>query len=124
MDLTKNLDRTIKTIPKYKDSFIYKNMHIGHPFCLVTAVKVFGKEIIPDTLGIYHLFYKGNLVYIGMSQNLRGRLLYHLKDPCKIFDGVLIFEAKHKTLKDILNIEANMIKEFSPSLNIAYIKQY
>lgn len=126
MDITDTsmvLDRIIKSIPKYKDPFIYKDMNLGHPFCLETTVRLFGKEILPNTLGIYHLFYKGNLVYIGMSQNLRGRLLYHLRDPHKIFDGILIFKAGDDfTLEDILTIEANMIKEYTPSLNIGYIK--
>jgi hypothetical protein len=121
MDLTKDLDRIIKSIPKYKDPFIYKDMHLGHPFCLESTVKLFGKEIIPDTIGIYHLFYQGNLVYVGMSKNLRSRLLYHLKDREKVFDGVLWFKTGDRSLERVLRIEAKMIKKFVPSLNTACI---
>jgi excinuclease UvrABC nuclease subunit len=125
MDITtQDLDKMIERIPKYKEPFVDDGIIIGYPFCLTSAISSFGKEVIPDRLGIYHLFFKGNLVYIGMSQNLRGRLLYHLKHRYKVFDGVLFFESNGFTLEEILTIEANMIKKFTPSLNISHINNY
>jgi hypothetical protein len=113
--------RQVALVPHYKEPHRHKEVDIAYPFDLQVAVDIFGKEIIPDILGIYHLFYKGRLVYIGMSKNLRGRLLYHLKDPEKVFDAVLWFDCKDRSLENVLTIEANMIRHFVPPLNIECI---
>lgn len=110
-------------IPHYKDYFEAPNGDkIGRPFCLKTMVELYGREVIPDDLGWYHLFYEGRLVYIGMSKNLRGRLMYHLKNPDMIFDAVLYFPSCGTlTLEQVLKIETKLIKHFKPSLNITCI---
>lgn len=109
-------------IPHYKDYFEYNGTKIGRPFCLKTLVELYGKEAIVDDLGWYHLFYKGRLVYIGMSRNLRGRLLYHLKDQDMIFDAVLVFPSCGTlNVEQVLIIETKLIKHFKPSLNSACI---
>jgi hypothetical protein len=113
--------KEVKNIPHYKEPYIYKGFTIGYPFDLTVALSSWGKDIIPSEQGIYHLFYKGNLVYIGMSKSLRGRLLYHVNDVDKVFDAVLWFTMKDKSLEDILTIETNMIKKFTPALNISCI---
>lgn len=56
-----------------------------------------------------------------MSKNLRKRLLYHIQDKDKIFDAVLIYPLPNRTLKDVLDTEAAMIKRYTPSLNISYL---
>ena len=100
--------------------YIYNGEMIGHPFNLKDAISFFGKNVIPETQGIYHLFYRDMLVYVGMSKSLKGRLVQHLKDEGKVFDNVLWFELPDKTIEEILNLEYNMIKKFKPSLNLTH----
>lgn len=101
--------------------FIVDGVVIGLPFNLQNLVYNFGKEIIPNCLGIYHLFYEDQLVYIGMSKNIRGRLIQHLKDKDMPFNNCLWFCAgnykKDATIGEILRIEYEMIKKFKPVLN-------
>jgi excinuclease UvrABC nuclease subunit len=99
---------------------MYNGEIIGHPFNLSQTIDTLGKDIIPNVMGIYHLFYKDMLVYIGMSKNLRGRLMQHLKDESKVFQNVLWFSCEDKTIDQVLNIEYNMIKKFKPSLNLTH----
>ena len=111
----------VNKVPHYKEQFIANGKEIGRPFDLRVAVQTFGREIIPDVQGIYHLFYKGRIVYIGMSKNLRGRLLYHLKDPEKVFDAVLWFNLEDYSIEQVLNFERKMIIYHVPPLNIESI---
>lgn len=104
-------------VPHYKEYFEYNNMQVGKPFCLRTAISLHGKEIIPDEKGLYHLFYKGRLVYIGMSKRLRGRLLYHLNDIDMVFDAILWFKTPNLSVEEILDRETKLIKTFKPPLN-------
>ncbi len=101
--------------------FTYNGNIIGHPFNLEQTVAKWGKEIIPDCLGIYHLFYHDQLVYIGMSKSIRGRLMCHLKDRDMPFNNVLWFCAhrykENCTIADIMRIEYKAIKKFKPVLN-------
>lgn len=112
-------DRYMKDIRSSKNPYIHNGIEIGLPFNLGDVVRKFGKEIIPKELGIYHLFYKEQLVYIGMSKNLRGRLLYHLRDNDMCFDNCLWFctGTFGYDIKDTLKIENAMIKKFKPALN-------
>lgn len=103
------------------NDFIVDGKVIGKPFNLQMVLSRFGKEIIPNCLGIYHLFYKDQLIYIGMSKNIRGRLLQHLKDKDMPFNSCLWFCAhmwrEDATIEDVLRIEYKMIKKFKPVLN-------
>ena len=60
------------------------------------------------------------LVYVGMSTNLRGRLLQHLRDESKVFHNVLWFCCQDKTIEEVLELEYIMIKKFKPSLNLTH----
>jgi hypothetical protein len=110
-----------KAVKKSSVPFIVDGVEIGLPFCLSDLVKVYGKKSIPDCLGIYHLFYNEQLVYVGMSKNIRGRLMCHLKDNDMPFNNVLWFCADQidegLTIQDILELEYKMIKKFKPVLN-------
>ena len=101
--------------------FISDGVVIGTPFFLNQLVHRFGREIIPDELGIYHLFYHDQLIYIGMAKNLQNRLMGHLKDPDMPFNGCLWFVASQwkedATIADVLKIEYRMIKKHRPVLN-------
>ena len=102
--------------------FVVEGVTIGVPFNLEQVINRFGKELIPNELGIYHLFYEDQLVYIGMSKSIRGRLRQHLKDKDMPFNNVLWFCSsllinKEATIEDTLRIEYKMIKKFKPVLN-------
>jgi excinuclease UvrABC nuclease subunit len=115
------LDLTIEALHS-KNAFVSDGVVIGYPFNLQEAVQIFGKDVIPNELGIYHLFYDEQLVYIGMSRKLRSRLLSHLRDADKPFHTCLWFLASdcgnNITTEDILKAERRLIKKFKPSLNI------
>jgi hypothetical protein len=104
-----------------EEPFVVDGKVIGLPFNLDMLITKYGKLIIPDVLGIYHLFYEDQLVYVGMSKNLRGRLLGHLKDKDMVFNNVLWFCAskwkEDATIADVLKIEHRMIKRYKPVLN-------
>lgn len=101
--------------------FMVDGVEIGRPFNLAQLVGMYGKDIIPNCLGIYHLFYHDQLVYVGMSKSIRGRLLCHLKDKDMPFNNVLWFCAEmmgeNVTIADVLRIEYNAIKRYKPVLN-------
>jgi excinuclease UvrABC nuclease subunit len=104
--------------------FVVDGDVIGVPFNLQQVIDRYGKEIIPDELGIYHLFYEDQLVYIGMSKSIRGRLRQHLKDKDMPFNNVLWFcssnwkeGAPALTIEQTLEVEYQMIKHFKPVLN-------
>lgn len=109
----------------YKRPFLCNGIEIGYPFNLNDLVKKGLSDLIPESLGIYHLFYEGRLVYIGMSKKIKGRLLYHLKSKDMVFDSVLWFctrnLCKENPIKKTLDIEAKMIKYHKPNLNTQYI---
>jgi len=101
--------------------FICNGKVIGKPFNLDQLVNKYGKEAIPDELGIYHLFYHDQLVYIGMSKSIRKRLMQHLGDDDMPFNNVLWFCAhrwrENATIADVLKVEYRLIKYFKPVLN-------
>ena len=111
----------LEDIDKAENPYIVDGVVIGLPFNLQMLVNKWGKKMIPDCLGIYHLFYNDQLVYIGMSKNLRGRLITHLKDEDMPFNNVLWFcmhmYTENPTIEQTLRIEHNMIKRFKPALN-------
>ena len=104
--------------------YMYNGEIIGYPFNLEKFIKKFGKDFIPNKLGIYHLFYHDHLVYVGMSKNIKTRLLQHLKDKDMPFHNVMWFMAEYitenATIEEVLEVEYNMIKTFKPSLNLMY----
>jgi len=110
----------LKGIKKSKP-FVVDGEEIGTPFNLAQTVAKYGNEIVPDELGIFHLFYEDQLVYVGMSKSIRGRLKQHLKDDDMPFNNVLWFCAesfkKGATIADVLKLEYKMIKKFKPVLN-------
>ena len=111
----------LEDIDKAENPFVVDGVIIGLPFNLQMLVNKYGKTIVPNCLGIYHLFYNDQLVYIGMSKNIRGRLLCHLKDKDMPFNNVLWFcmdiLRENPSIEETLQIEHNMIKKFKPALN-------
>ena len=108
--------------------FVHNNKVIGYPFNLQQAVSFYGREAVPDKPGIYHLFYNELLVYVGMSKNLRDRLMCHLKDDDMPFNNVLWFcderftkEDGSPNVKKLMEVEYKIIKMYKPSLNTQYL---
>jgi hypothetical protein len=110
----------IDSIQFCSEPYVRNGKIVGYPFNLNDAIAAFGKEIIPDVQGIYHLFYKDMLVYVGMSKNLRGRLLQHLKDESMVFQNVLWFCLEKEGIEEVLEYEYRIIKKLKPSLNITH----
>lgn len=110
----------IDSIQFCSEPYMHNGEIIGYPFNLNDAIAAFGKEIIPDVQGIYHLFYKDMLVYVGMSKSLRGRLLQHLKDESMVFQNVLWFCLEKEGIEEVLEYEYRIIKKLKPSLNITH----
>jgi hypothetical protein len=114
MDLLRGVDTC-------ENPFVVDGVEIGLPFNLSQYVNKYGKNSIPDRLGIYHLFFHDQLVYIGMSKSIKGRLIQHLRDKDMPFHNVLWFCAsrigKNATIEDVLTVEYNLIKKFKPVLN-------
>jgi hypothetical protein len=101
--------------------YLFNGEVVGFPFNLDDLVNQFGKDLIPEKLGIYHLFYNERLIYIGMSTKLRSRLLGHLKRKLIPFNYVLWFCADQwkydATVNDVLDIEMRMIQHHIPPFN-------
>lgn len=65
--------------------------------------------------GIYALFSKDELVYIGQSSNLYLRVLEHIVEGKKDFDGIKC--AYNNKLLDIQVMETILISKLKPKLN-------
>lgn len=110
--------------------FVCKGVTIGLPFNLEDLINCDLKRVIPEKVGIYHLFKDDILVYIGMSKNIRKRILGHYTQKEMDFDNVLWFCANttdglvNKTVAEIFKIERNMIKFHKPFYNEAYLSGY
>jgi len=104
-----------------KTPFKFGDNIIGYPVNIEQLIEKIGKEIIPEKLGIYHLFYDDVLIYIGMSIDLRSRLLGHYKRQDIEFNNVLWFctEECGKTKPQTFKIESTMIKYYKPFYNKA-----
>lgn len=107
-----------------KDPFVVDGVTIGMPFNLEDIYNKFGKGIIPDCLGIYHLFMGNKLVYVGMSTSIRKRLMCHLRENLDLFDNCLWFCTaiidRYNSIEHTRLLEAQMIKKFKPELNIQH----
>lgn len=107
-----------------KTPFVVKGEIIGCPFNLQILINKYGKDMVPNCIGIYHLFSDDKLVYIGMSKNIRKRLIEHLRDDSKVFNNVLWFCTGERTIDKVFEIERNLIKLHNPILNIQNSKPF
>lgn len=75
------------------------------------------KEVkVPREQGVYALFLRGDVVYVGMSVSVFGRLNSHIKD--KNFDDVFFFPVKGDAGR-LKRVEEAFIKALDPLLNRA-----
>lgn len=68
---------------------------------------------------VYFLSLAGKVVYVGQSTNLYLRILAHLSDESKLFDRVFYM---HVPKKHLNRIEARLISELKPQLNVLAMK--
>jgi len=102
------------------DGFRHHGKVIGHPLSLADLIKNDLKRVIPNKEGVYYLFNKGELVYIGISNNIRKRLFQHYKEKLKDFDNVLWFcsDRFKNDRNKLIKLEKNLIKYYKPIYNI------
>ena len=70
-------------------------------------------------IGVYFLFNKDNLIYIGQSINIFRRLNQHIKN--KNFDSYSFI--KCDTDSEAIDLEKMLIKKYRPTLNIQHKTQ-
>ena len=70
------------------------------------------KEIMKGYSGIYALYHKDRLYYVGLTTNLFGRINWHLKDKhAGKWESFVIFRIKRITyLKDIETLITHLVK--------------
>lgn len=73
----------------------------------------------PDKIcGIYFLYHKNELVYVGQSTNCISRILAHERDSDKEFDVYEIAECKES---DLNILELFYIEKYSPKYNVNHV---
>jgi len=71
--------------------------------------------------GIYFLYNKGEIVYVGMSEtNVFSRVLSHYNENSKCFDSFSVRNYESTSKLELLDIEASLIKKYSPIYNIMH----
>lgn len=70
--------------------------------------------------GVYALFNKSKLVYIGKSDCLLGRIGEHQKEGVKEFDSFELFPIDGMTERGLLRIESELIKILNPKYNVMH----
>lgn len=69
------------------------------------------KEVMKGSAGIYALYRKDKIYYVGLTSNLHGRINWHLKDRHKNkWDSFIIFRIKRiNYLKDIETLITHIV---------------
>lgn len=75
---------------------------------------------LPVTSGVYGLFDKNELVYLGQSSGIAHRVQTHLQDPRRIFDsvGFVLVPVEYREV-----VERRMIQALKPKYNRKHIKR-
>jgi len=68
-----------------------------------------------DLLGVYTLTYKETIVYVGAAINIKNRLITHISEDVKKFDGFNYTLCKKE---DLYRFEAREISIHNPKYNI------
>jgi predicted GIY-YIG superfamily endonuclease len=77
-----------------------------------------GNWITQKEKGVYFLYDKCKLVYIGYSLNLHSRIKQHsCKSAIKVWDTAIYYRYKFANKKELLLIEKELIEFFKPSYN-------
>lgn len=75
-------------------------------------------DSISKTPGVYVFEKKGCVIYIGCSQNLYKRIIYH--DKVFLQKGVVVYTIECKCKKSALQLEKRMLGYFQPERNGVY----
>jgi excinuclease UvrABC nuclease subunit len=77
------------------------------------------------TKGVYYLYHKHKVVYIGMStNNCYRRILNHFDDKEKEFDSFQIFAMPHHSNQEVSDREKNLIKRKLPKYNKVHASSF
>lgn len=108
---------------RHSKPFYNGSLKVGYPVNVEDIINRDLKRVIPASLGIYHLFKDGELVYIGMSKCIKKRISEHYNSNDIDFNEALWFcaEIANKNIKDIFRIERLMIIKYKPKFNTAYL---
>jgi|DEB0MinimDraft_4_1074332.scaffolds.fasta_scaffold25003_1 hypothetical protein len=71
----------------------------------------------PAIRGMYHLFTKDKLIYIGISDNLQRRLKEHYRNDNLDFQYFLTFDCSNMTREELEQQEELMIRTLNPPMN-------
>jgi hypothetical protein len=106
---------------RYDNPLIMDGKEIGYPVYYLWC-RNNPKFQPPNSIGIYYLFNKGLLVYIGFSRKIRTRIRSHKIEKVKEFDAILWETKKGIHFTKWLQIERELIKYWKPSLNKNYLE--
>jgi hypothetical protein len=116
-DMTQNeaLEYKVKMLPY--DMQIFINRHTS-----ILGMKVYPIQDLPnykitiqgcsiewEGAGVYFLIYRGKVVYIGKSTNVKRRISQHLLTN-KVFDNVSVHHVKYEDLTGLEGIYINALK--------------
>jgi len=74
--------------------------------------------------GVYCLYNKDNLVYIGYSSNVYVRTLEHISESKKEFNKIKAFDGSEISTQNNLLVEMGLICEFKPLYNKIYFESF
>lgn len=110
----------IFTVKTYRNEFFNEGVSLGKPI-IYDWCKNHKFMSPPKKTGIYFLFNEGVLVYIGYSGNIKNRIRSHYRDKYKPFDAILWLTNRSFSIREWLRFEKDLIRFWSPSLNINYV---
>ena len=88
-----------------------------YPIDYISALNTGKCEEVLNVPSIYHLFSKGELVYVGITKCLYKRLSEHRRDKSKEWDAYLSFSVDGLSLDAIREMETKIIKRLQPKYN-------
>ena len=74
-----------------------------------------------DTPALYHLFFEGSLVYVGITNCLHKRLSEHDMDEKKEWDAYVHFSIHGLSIAEARKIERAVIERHNPILNTQWV---
>lgn len=106
-------------ILNYKNNFVLFG-HDHGKVVLINSVVDWRYDVIANQQGIYYLFKDGEIVYIGVSKNIRKRIKDHVRNETD-FDGVCPVYIGGNMI-DVKRAERFLIRKLKPKYNRQYNK--
>lgn len=102
----------------YKENFVLFG-HDHGKIVLIDSVIDWRYDLIASERGIYYLFKDGEIVYIGVSKDIRKRIKDHVRNETN-FDGICPVYLSDLSMTDIKIAERYLIKKLNPKYNRQY----